>query len=42
VVPSHTFIWEKIGYVPTKVLIQQTSGVAMYIHGTNGYPVFFI
>ena len=21
VVPSHTFLWEKIGYVPTKVLI---------------------
>ena len=20
VVPSHTFLWEKIGYVPTKVL----------------------
>ena len=35
VVPSHTFLWEKIGYVPTKVLIQQTSGVAICIHGTN-------
>ena len=21
VVPSHTFLWEKIGYLPTKVLI---------------------
>ena len=21
VVPSHTFLWEKIGYVPAKVLI---------------------
>ena len=21
VVPSHTFLWEKIGYFPTKVLI---------------------
>ena len=21
VAPSHTFLWEKIGYVPTKVLI---------------------
>ena len=21
VVPSHTFLWEKIGYVPSKVLI---------------------
>ena len=35
VVPSHTFLWEKIGYVPTKVLITQTSGVAICIHGTN-------
>ena len=35
VVPSHTFLWAKIGYVPTKVLIQQTSGVAICIHGTN-------
>ena len=35
VVPSHTFLWEKIGYVPTKVLIKQTSGVAILLHGTN-------
>ena len=35
VVPSHTFLWEKIGYVATKVLIEQTSGVAICIHGTN-------
>ena len=35
VVPSHTFLWEKIGYVPTKVLILQTIGVAICIHGTN-------
>ena len=35
VVPSHTFLREKIGYVPTKVLIKQTSGVAIRIHGTN-------
>ena len=35
VVPSHTFVWEKIGYVPSTVLIQQTSGVAICIHGTN-------
>ena len=35
VVPSHTFLREKIGYVPTKVLIKQTSGVAICIHGTN-------
>ena len=35
VVPSHTFLWAKIGYVPTKVLIQQTCGVTMCIHGTN-------
>ena len=35
VVPSHSFLMEKIGYVPTKVLIKQTSGVAMCIHGTN-------
>ena len=35
VVPSHTFLWQKIGYVPTKVLIKQTSGVAICIHGTN-------
>ena len=35
VVPSHTFLWEKIGYVPTNVLIQQTIGVAICIHGTN-------
>ena len=35
VVPSHTFLWEKIGYVPTKVLNYQTSGFAIRIHGTN-------
>ena len=35
VVPSHTFLWEKIGYVPTKVLIKQTCGVAILCHGTN-------
>ena len=35
VVPSHTFLWEKIGYVPTKVLIKHTIGVAICIHGTN-------
>ena len=35
VVPSHTFLWEKIGYLPTKVLIYQTSGVAILLHGTN-------
>ena len=35
VVPSHTFLWEKIGYGPTKVLIKKTSGVAIRIHGTN-------
>ena len=35
VVPSHTFLWEKIGYVPTTVLIKQTSGVAICNHGTN-------
>ena len=35
VVPSHTFLWDKIGYVPTKVLILQTIGVAICIHGTN-------
>ena len=35
VVPSHTFLWEKIGYVPTKVLNKQTSGVAILLHGTN-------
>ena len=35
VVPSHTFLWEKIGYVPITVLIYQTSGVAICIHGTN-------
>ena len=35
VVPSHTFLWEKIGYVPSKVFIKQTSGVAICIHGTN-------
>ena len=35
VVPSHTFLWEKIGYIPTKVLLKQTSGVAICIHGTN-------
>ena len=35
VVPSHTFLWEKIGYVPTKVLIQQSIGVAICIHETN-------
>ena len=35
VVPSHTFLWEKVRYVPTKVLIKQTCGVAILIHGTN-------
>ena len=35
VVPSHTFLWEKIGYVPPTVLIKQTSGVAILLHGTN-------
>ena len=35
VVPSHTFLWEKIGYVPAKVLIFQTGGIAICIHGTN-------
>ena len=35
VVPSHTFLWEKTSYVPTKVLIKKTSGVAICIHGTN-------
>ena len=35
VVPSHTFLWEKIGYVPTTVLIKQTSGIAICIQGTN-------
>ena len=35
VVPSHTFLWEKIVYVPTMVLIKQTSGVVICIHGTN-------
>ena len=35
VVPSHTFLSEKISYVPTTVLIKQTSGVAICIHGTN-------
>ena len=35
VVPSDTFLWEKFGYVPTTVLIYQTSGVAICIHGTN-------
>ena len=35
VVPSHTFLQEKIGYVPTTVLIYQTSGVATCNHGTN-------
>ena len=35
VVPSHTFLWVKIGYLPTNVLIKQTSGVAILLHGTN-------
>ena len=35
VVPSHTFLWVKIGLLPTKVLIKQTSGVAILLHGTN-------
>ena len=35
VVPSHTFLWVKIGYIPTKVLIKQTRGVAVLLHGTN-------
>ena len=35
VVPSHTFLWVKNGYLPTKVLIKQTSGVAILLHGTN-------
>ena len=35
IVPSHTFLWVKIGYIPTKVLIKQTRGVAILLHGTN-------
>ena len=35
VVPSHTFLWVKIGYLPTKVLIKQTSAVAIQLHATN-------
>ena len=35
VVPSHIFLWVKIGYLTTKVLIKQTSGVAILLHGTN-------
>ena len=35
VVPSHTFLWVKIGLLPTEVLIKQTSGVAILLHGTN-------
>ena len=35
VVPSHKFLWVKIGYLPTKVLIKKTSGVAILLHGTN-------
>ena len=35
VVPSDTFLWEIIIYVPSTVFIQQTSGVAICIHGTN-------
>ena len=35
VAPSHTFLWEKIGYIPTTVLIKKTSGVATCILGTN-------
>ena len=42
VVPSHTFLWEKIGYVPTKELIYQTSGVAICMRGKNEEPVFFL
>ena len=42
VVPSHTFLWENNGYVPTTVFILQTSGVEICIHGTNEKPVFFL
>ena len=35
VVPSPTFLWVKNDYLPTKVLIKQTSGVAILLHGTN-------
>ena len=35
VVPSHTFLWEKMGYVPTKVLIKQTCEVVILLPGTN-------
>ena len=35
VVPSYTFLWVKIGYLPTKVLIKQTSGFAILLHGTS-------
>ena len=35
VLPSHTSLWEKIGYVPTKDLMKQISGVAILLHGTN-------
>ena len=35
VVPSYTFLWVINGYLPTKVLIKQTSGVAILLHGTS-------
>ena len=42
VVPSHTFLWVKIGYLPTKVLIKQTSGVAILLHANRLVAVFFL
>ena len=35
-VPSHTFLWEKIGYIPFMVLTYQPSAVPIVMHGTSG------
>ena len=34
VVPSHTILWETIGYLTTMVLIKQPCGVTILIHET--------
>ena len=42
VVPSHTFLWEKIGCVPIMVLTYQPSAVPIVMHGTYESGVLFL
>ena len=34
VVPSHTFLWEKIDYIPIMVISSQPSADPIVMHGT--------